>query len=947
MVGTRHKLSFLNVIFLMFIFGSSGPAVSADRVYVGVRACQECHHNKGKRNQFNLWRLSKHARAHAALAMPEAKEIARLSGIDRDPFESPICLGCHTTAYQAETWETDPGFFYEDGIQCEFCHGPGSGYMNQETMANREMAMKAGLRMPDREFCMHCHQEKGSHLAVLDVKAFGHEKAMGEIDHRGRGGALPFSNRNPVTSSTEPQYVGVRICAGCHKGKERGYTFSKWRLSAHADAYAILGTRKAGAIAREKGMTENPQESQHCLRCHSTGFDASPDRFSDTFDRVEGVQCEACHGPGSEHVLAIFENSGKKGILTPSKETCSPCHVSAVHDSSFDYDVRMERLQHFRCAESPDAEMEYKTPTNLVVTKDGEKLFVVCEGSDSLIVVDSKRGKILAEVDLQSLPYDVCLSPDESRAYVTNRGSDSVSVVDTETYGILGQIPVGDEPHGLATDREGRTLYVANAGSYDVSVIDLLAGKEIKRLAAARGAWAVERSPDGEAVFITNNLPHFTEFRKPPFSEVTVIETERSVVERRIFLPEANMVQGVSCSPDGEFVLVTLVRTKNLVPMTRVLQGWAMTNGLGVLWRDGRVDQLLLDEGESFFADPTDVVLAPDGSQAYISSGGTNTVAVIEVRRLMDVLETATEEERRTTLPNHLGVPAEYVLKRISVGRNPRGLAVSGYGKFVYVADTLDDTVSVIDVNKQERTRVIDLGGPKEITLERMGERIFHSAAFTFGQQFSCHSCHPDGGSDGITYDIEPDGLGFNPVDNRTLRGILDTAPFKWEGTNPSLRRQCGPRLAVFFTRIDPFTQKQAEALDRYICTIPRSPNRYRKENVFTPAQRRGRKIFQRTHTNTGEVIPVENRCNYCHPPPYYTNREKLFVGKGSWLDSHEEFDVPHLNNIYETPPYLHDGRAHTLEEIWTRFNPNDEHGVTNDMTKDQLNDLIEYLKTL
>ena len=64
-------------------------------------------------------------------------------------------------------------------------------------------------------------------------------------------------------------------------------------------------------------------------------------------------------------------------------------------------------------------------------------------------------------------------------------------------------------------------------------------------------------------------------------------------------------------------------------------------------------------------------------------------------------------------------------------------------------------------------------------------------------------------------------------------------------------------------------------------------------------------------------------------------------------LDLDEKFDVPHLNNIYDSAPYLHNGIADTLEEIWTRFNPNDQHGVTNDMTKDQLNDLIEYLKTL
>ncbi len=70
-------------------------------------------------------------------------------------------------------------------------------------------------------------------------------------------------------------------------------------------------------------------------------------------------------------------------------------------------------------------------------------------------------------------------------------------------------------------------------------------------------------------------------------------------------------------------------------------------------------------------------------------------------------------------------------------------------------------------------------------------------------------------------------------------------------------------------------------------------------------------------------------------------------VGTGSDLDTHDVFDVPHLTNIYESAPYLHDGRAETLEEIWTRFNPDDRHGVTNDMTKDQLNDLVEYLKTL
>ena len=207
---------------------------------------------------------------------------------------------------------------------------------------------------------------------------------------------------------------------------------------------------------------------------------------------------------------------------------------------------------------------------------------------------------------------------------------------------------------------------------------------------------------------------------------------------------------------------------------------------------------------------------------------------------------------------------------------------------------------------------------------------------------------HPDGHVDGLTYDIEPDGIGVSPVDNRSLRGIFDTDPFKWEGTNPSLARQCGARLAVFFTRIQPFTPEQLAAVNLYTETIPRPPNRYRPLGAaLTPAQSRGKAIFERTHRNDGALIPVNHRCVTCHFPPLYTDRSKRDVGTVYKYDRKVLFDVPQLVNVYDSSPYLHNGMAHTLEEIWTRFNPYDTHGVTNDMTKDQLNDLIEYLKTL
>jgi YVTN family beta-propeller protein len=929
------------VLLTAIVVLAAASAAAAEPVYVGAEVCGECHSGP-QRGQLESWYRLPHARAYAALALPESAEITRISGIEENPFESPICLGCHATASDVEAWQLDPTFHIEDGVQCELCHGPGSEYMAAEIMADPEAAMMAGLRKPDQSTCMVCHKEKGSHTAVLEVWPFEFEEALARIAHPGRGGELPEKREPPEVA--EHSLVGAMVCASCHRGEPMGYVTSKWRLSAHAEAFAVLGTESASVIAGAEGIEGDPRQSEYCLRCHATGQGLASTR---------GVECESCHGPGGRH--AALAASGKtvaahtSSLTVPASSTCEDCHTPGIHGRNFDVTTSLPRVNHSRAdlATAETAAVEYKTPFNLTVSSDGSRLYVACEASDSLVVIDTGRRQVVAEIGIGNLPHGVCLSPDGGRAYVSNRGDDTVSVINLGAMRVVDTIVVGDEPHGLVTDPTGRLLYVANAGSADISVVDLEEGRETKRLSAGRGAWGVSRSPDGSRVLVTNNLSHFVPFRTPSRSEVTVVDTDISQVTTRAMIPEANLVQGVDVAPDGEFALVTLIRTKNLIPMTRVLQGWVITNGIGVLWRDGRVDQLLLDEPDNYFADPTDVVITPDGRLAFITGGGVDEVAVVDIERMLAVLDQASDEERRQLLPNHLGVTTEFVERRIPVGHNPRGLAVAPDGRFVYVAEGLADSVAVIDVDTREKIATIDLGGPDEITLAREGERIFHSAEVTYGRQFSCHSCHPDGGIDNITYDIEPDGVGVNPVDNRTLRGILDTAPFKWTGKNPTISRQCGPRLAVFFTRIDPFTPDQVVALERYIRTIPRNPNRYRVGDELTAAQRRGKALFERAFTNLGEPIPIDGRCSGCHPAPYFTNRERMSVGTASELDTHDVFDVPHLNNIYESAPYLHDGRAETLEEIWTRFNPNDEHGVTNDMTKDQLNDLVEYLKTL
>jgi cytochrome c peroxidase len=264
------------------------------------------------------------------------------------------------------------------------------------------------------------------------------------------------------------------------------------------------------------------------------------------------------------------------------------------------------------------------------------------------------------------------------------------------------------------------------------------------------------------------------------------------------------------------------------------------------------------------------------------------------------------------------------------------------------VAERLADKISIIDTERLEVVDAIDLGGPQTETLARRGQRLFHSASHTFQGQFSCRSCHPDGGTDALSYDLEPDGLGLNIVNNPSLRGRANTAPYKWTGKNASLYRQCGFRFAKWLTRTGPYAQDELYSIVAYILSLSYPPNRYRDvSGELTSVQQRGETIFERAQTNDGRVIPAENRCITCHPPPRFTDRRTADVGTSGPSDTEKEFDTPQLDNLYASAPYLHDGRAATLEEIWTRFNPDDTHGVANDLTKIQLNDLIEYLKAL
>lgn len=130
-----------------------------------------------------------------------------------------------------------------------------------------------------------------------------------------------------LMASAQNKYIGSKVCGVCHKAEKKGMQYEIWQKSKHAEAYKTLTGAKAAEIAKAKGLKTPANESPECLKCHAITTDAKliPD----------GVQCETCHGPGSNYMKMAVMKEREKAIaagLTDFKDKaaieklCRSCH---------------------------------------------------------------------------------------------------------------------------------------------------------------------------------------------------------------------------------------------------------------------------------------------------------------------------------------------------------------------------------------------------------------------------------------------------------------------------------------------------------------------------------------------------------------------------------------------------------------------------------------------
>ncbi len=117
---------------------------------------------------------------------------------------------------------------------------------------------------------------------------------------------LALNLTGPLTSP--PLYLGVGACVSCHPNNHQG-----WTGTLHATAFDTL-------------VASGDEDNELCFPCHTVGYGlASGFVNMETSPHLADVQCENCHGPGSNHA------ADPTGVLPPTNmdsSLCGACHQS-------------------------------------------------------------------------------------------------------------------------------------------------------------------------------------------------------------------------------------------------------------------------------------------------------------------------------------------------------------------------------------------------------------------------------------------------------------------------------------------------------------------------------------------------------------------------------------------------------------------------------------------
>lgn len=575
----------------------------------------------------------------------------------------------------------------------------------------------------------------------------------------------------------------------------------------------------------------------------------------------------------------------------------------------------------------------------LDVRPDGSKLLVVNADNGTVTLVDVAGRKVVREIPVGEKPEGVTWIGDSDVAAVTVYRDDVVVFLDVASGKILDKVKVTDEPYGIVATKDGSKVYVTLEYPGAIAEIDVKSRKVLREIPAGSHVRGIALAPDEKRLYVTE------------FYTGALIALDREsgkVVDTWKGHSTDNLSRHVVLHPKRPKAYLSHIRSRVTV-----------NHGDGSIFPHVSICDLRQSDkdttrrtsigmdtynGVYVTCNPWEAAISPDGKKLYTIYAGTDDMNV------NNVVDDDYKEISRSGQPRRLG-------------SNPRAIRTSPDGKEVYVSNALDFTVTVHDADMRSLATIKVCEPPKSPEWVR-GKVLFNTAKspMTSRRWIACSSCHPDGHSDARVWK-NPEGLRRTPP----MFGLAHTHPLHYSADRDEvqdfeytikgqlmqgfgfIRSGLKPKRGFETTELEMVTSDKSKDLD----AIAIYSNSF--EFTLSPHAKAPGKLSDEATRGKALFFDKEVGCAKCHSGPYYSDStlKKPYnlhdVGTGGDADEKmgPKYDTPTLLGVYRAAPFLHHGKAKTLMDVLTTQNKGDKHGKTSHLKKEELEDLVAFLKSL
>jgi YVTN family beta-propeller protein len=315
-------------------------------------------------------------------------------------------------------------------------------------------------------------------------------------------------------------------------------------------------------------------------------------------------------------------------------------------------------------------------PSGVAISSDGTRAYVANYGSSNVSVIKTATNTVTSTIGVET-PGRLAVSPDGSRVYVTADNLRQLSVIDTATNLVTATINLGGSPGDIAVSPDGTRGYVITRSTQNsddtwVAVINTdpdSAGYNsvINRIKVGGNPVGLAVSAGGSEIYVTQSRTR----------TVSTIEAATNTITATVGV--GNFPVGIAAGSRQIYVVNSYEFTPYKAPTLSVVS--TVTDSVVA------TINIAKDAGrENRGKGSTWVAIAPgDGGKIWVTNPLDNLVAVIDSGEYINGMR-----------------PTNTVTATIGVGKTPAGVAITPDGRFAYVTNSGDGTVSVISTGTQK-----------------------------------------------------------------------------------------------------------------------------------------------------------------------------------------------------------------------------------------------------